>query len=143
MQNYTDANIFFAWKAVLEGAHDADTSAVMIVQSRDDTTGRLIINRTYTATTGGVDNRFSLQDDYFYTPNWQIEQLAIDVALSGHDFTVSLLAADCEPTGHLGYAYIDGFGGQIPGNDVPEPASLALLTLGAGGLLAARRRRKG
>jgi hypothetical protein len=82
--------------------------------------------------------------NYFYTADWQIEQLAIDASLSGHDFTISLLAADCQPTGHLGYAYIDGFGDQIqpPPTGVPEPASASLLMLGIGGLLASRRRKQ-
>jgi hypothetical protein len=143
VQNYTEANIFFAWKAVLEGAHDPSQSALMIIQLRDDTTGQLIVDRTYNGG-GGVDGRFSTMGNYFYTADWQIEQLAIDASLSGHDFTISLLAADCQPTGHLGYAYIDGFGDQIqpPPTGVPEPASASLLMLGIGGLLASRRRKQ-
>lgn len=139
--NYTDANIFFAWKAVIQGAHDPDESALLVIQLRDDTTGNVIISRTYDGG-GGVDARFQNQFGYFYTPQWQIEQLAIDASLMGHDFTISLLAADCQPTGHLGYAYLDGFGREIP-NDVPEPATAALMMLGAGTLLAARRRKQG
>lgn len=139
--NYTDPNIFFAWKAVIEGAHDPDDSALMVIQLRDDTTGALIINRAYNGG-GGVDGRFATDGTYFYTPQWQIEQLSIDAALMGHDFTISLLAADCQPTGHLGYAYIDGFGRDNPG-ELPEPASAALLMLGAGTLLATRRRKQG
>lgn len=139
--NYTDTSMFFAWKAVLEGAHDGAQSAALIIQLRDDTTGNLIIDRLYDGG-GGVDNRFAQLGAYFYTPDWQIEQLVIDAALLGHDFTISLLAADCEPTGHLGYAYLDGFGAQIP-TDVPEPASAALLLLGASTMLAARRRKQG
>lgn len=142
--NYTDTNIFFAWKAVLEGAHDNEDAAAMIIELRDDTTGTLLISRIYNATAGGVDARFEEQGSYFYTPDWQIEQLAIDASLSGHDFTISLLAADCAQTGHLGYAYIDGFGAENPPpGDVPEPASAALLLLGAGSLAAVRRRKQG
>jgi hypothetical protein len=142
--NYTDPNIFFAWKAVIQGAHDDDDSALMVVQLRDDTTGSVVINRVYNGADGGggVDGRFQVFNGYFYTPQWQIEQLAIDASLLGHDFTISLLAADCQPTGHLGYAYIDGFGRANPSGEVPEPASAALLMLGAGTLVAARRRRK-
>ncbi len=143
--NYTEANFFFAWKAVLEnGGHGADESAVMFITLTDDTTGTLLINRVYNAgaTGGGVDNRFVQDGSFFYTPQWQIEQLAIDLDLMGHDFTISLLAADCNPTAHTGYVYIDGFGERIPDTDVPEPASAGLMMLGAVGFLASRRRRQ-
>jgi hypothetical protein len=143
--NYTEANIFFAWKAVLEnGGHTADQSAELLITLTDDTTGTVLINRVYNADTsgGGVDGRFSVTGGLYYTPAWQIEQLAIDSSLSGHDFTLSILAADCAPAGHVGYAYIDGFGAVIPPVNVPEPASAALMLLGAGAMLRSRRRKQ-
>ena len=77
---------------------------------------------------------------FYYTAQWQIEQLTIDSSLSGHDFQLLVLAADCEPTGHRGYAYLDGFGAAPPTNDVPEPASLALVGLALAGAAVGRRR---
>jgi hypothetical protein len=139
--NYTDSSIYFAWKAVLEnGGHERIESAIMQLTLTDNTTGELLISRSYNAgyDGGGVDNRFTSQDNLFYTPNWQIEQLAIDGTRSGHDFTLSLLAADCEPTGHTGYAYLDGFGAAPP---VPEPETYAMLLAGLG-LLGFMKRRK-
>jgi hypothetical protein len=139
---YTDPNIFFAWKAVLEnGGHSEDQSAEMVITLTDDTTGALLISRIFNAGAGGggVDARFAEISGIFYTPNWQIEQLAIDASLGGHDFTLSLLAADCDPAGHFGYAYIDGFG-IAPPNEVPAPGALALLMLGGGCMWAVRRR---
>jgi hypothetical protein len=145
MTHYTDENIFFAWKAVLEnGDHAADESSELFITLTDDTTGTLLISRVYNAGAGGggVDSRFLTSGSLFYTPNWQIEQLGIDSSLSGHDFTLSLLAADCYFGGHTGYAYIDGFGAVIPPANVPEPASAALMLLGAGAMLKSRRRRQ-
>jgi len=115
---------FFAWKAVLEnGGHTEEVSAEMIITLTDNTTNTLLISRGYDAgvSGGGVDTRFSEMNGIFYTPDWQIEQLSIDSALAGHDFALSLLAADCDPTGHFEYVYIDGFGEVSPPSDVPEP----------------------
>jgi len=143
--NYSDANIFFAWKAVLEnGGHSQNQSALMMITLHDDTTNLDVISRIYNAGAGGggVDTRFSTLSGFFYTSDWQVEQLPIDAALSGHTFTLSVLAADCEPTGHTGYVYLDGFGAITPPvNDVPEPASLALVGVGLAGLVTTRRRR--
>jgi hypothetical protein len=144
MTNYTDENIFFAWKAVLEnGDHEADASAELLITLTDDTTGTLLISRVYNAGAGGggVDSRFTTSGTLFYTPDWQIEQLGIDSSLAGHDFTLSLLAADCYFGAHTGYAYIDVFGAVIPPVNVPEPASAALMLLGAATLLKSRRRK--
>jgi hypothetical protein len=140
--NYTESTIFFAWKAVLEnGGHAESESAVMKLTLTDDTTGQLLVSRSYNAgfSGSGVDSRFSSENGLFYTPQWQVEELAIDQSRSGHSFTLSLLAADCEPTGHTGYAYLDGFGSVA--QPVPEPGMYGML-LGGMGLLGVVARRK-
>jgi hypothetical protein len=143
--NYTDSSIFFAWKAVLEnGNHEDNESAIFQLVLRDITTGINIITRSYNAGAGGggIDPNFTELNGLFYTPSWQIEALNIDAALSGHDFELTVLAADCVFTGHTGYAYIDGFGAKNPGSDpVPEPATFGLMGLGLLGLGFARRRK--
>lgn len=140
--NYTDPDIFFAWKSVLLGAHNAISAATMKIVLHDDTDNIDLITREYNAAAGGggVDARFSTDGSNFYTADWQIEQLTIGAA-AGHDFTLSVLASDCQPTGHWGYVYLDGFGAVTPPSGVPEPETLALMGLGLLGLGATRRRK--
>jgi len=117
IQNYNCLNIYFAWLAVLEnGGHDADNSSVMIIELKDETTGDILLSHNYDAGAGsnGIDTRFKAQKSLFYTPSWQIEHLAIDSSRTGHDFTLTVLVADCKPSGHKGYVYIDSFGGIAP-----------------------------
>lgn len=140
--NYTDSQIVFAWKAVLEnGGHVEDESALIKLTLTDDTTGQLLVSRTYNAgyTGSGVDARFSSEGDLFYTPQWQVESLSIDSSLSGHSFTLSLLAADCNPTAHTGYAYLDGFGAALP---VPEPETYGMMLAGLALVGVVARRKK-
>jgi hypothetical protein len=138
VKNYQDKNIFFAWAATLEAAHGTNDGAVFKLLLRNDTKGIDLISRTYTAATsgGGVDSRFSFSSTgHYYTTTWQTEQLDVSNYV-GDDFTLILLAADCEPTGHEGVVYLDGFGNVAPPpvdpTVVPEPATNALM---AGGLL--------
>lgn len=146
VNNYTDANIFFAWKSVLEGAHGVNDAATMLITLTDLTTGMELIRRQYNAASngGGVDPRFTLSNSgFFYTADWQIEQLAIGSALSGHDFVLSVLGSDCQPTAHTGYVYLDGFGAITPPTGaVPEPATWAMMLIGFGMMGAAIRYRR-
>ena len=139
--NYTDPNIYFAWMAVLEGAHTAENAAGMKIELIDQTTHETIISRVYSAVPGNVDARFSSSNRYYYTPVWQIEQLAIDALRQGHDFVLTVLATDCDPTAHAGYVYLDGFGAAPP-VDVPEPTGLALVSLALLAAGTARRRKR-
>lgn len=142
VSNYTSSDIFFTWKAVLEnGGHQDNESAALFITLRDDTTGVELVNRFYNAGDGGggVDTRFDSFGNYYYTPLWQVEQLTIDSTLSGHDFTLSVAAADCYFSGHAGYAYVDGFGGVSP---IPEPTTYGMMVAGLGLLGFMARRRK-
>lgn len=148
VNNYTDPSIFFAWKAVLLGAHGTLDAATLIIKLTDLTTNTTLITRQYNAADdgSGVDPRFSYLNNNYYTAAWQIEQLNIDASLAGHNFLLSVLASDCQPTGHWGYVYLDGFGNVAPPpTGVPEPGTLSLVSLGllaTAGAAARRRRQK-
>jgi hypothetical protein len=144
VNNYTSTDIFFAWAAVLEGAHGPEDAATVKITLRDLTAGVDLVSRQYNAadTGSGVDTRFKYEasTNMFWTP-WQVEQLSLPNSAIGHDLLLSILAADCSPTGHEGFLFLDGFGNVLPPPVVPEPASILLLGMGLLGAARARRRK--
>lgn len=132
VNNYSDPNIFFAYKAVLNGAHGASDAASLEVRLIDATSNSVIYTESVNAAAGGggVDPQFTYDStsNTYYNANWQVVQAP--VATPGHDYLLQVLVADCEQTGHFGYVYLDGFGNSNPISTVPLPASLPMFGLG-------------
>lgn len=148
VSNYGATTLNFSWAAVLEPSHSSTDAPLFRVSVTDLTTSAQVYNTTFAAYPGAPTQNLFQADasGYVYAP-WQ--SVSVNTVI-GHGYKIELLAADCEPTGHLGYAYLDGFGsvtggggdnGTIGGGGtVPLPGTLALMGLG---FAALRLRRKG
>ncbi len=141
VNNYTDNKIYFAWAATLESEHALADAATFNLVVHDNTSGLNILSRSYTASSDAPTNSIFARstDGYFYTKNWQVEDITIDPTLQGHSFSLGLMAADCEWGGHQGQVYLDAFGATAP---VPEPETYALMLLGVTGLLVTKLRKR-
>lgn len=83
--------------------------------------------------------------------DWKPADVVVPNADLGDTIEVYLLASDCEPTGHSGYAYLDGFGSRVvpPGGGhvaaVPTLSEAGFMALGlllAGAAATSLRRRR-
>ena len=130
--NYTGNKIYYAWNAVLEPSHGATDSPSFVIKLTDLTTGTVVENIAYSAYTAQNTTLFHAAG-FYVTADWKVED--IDV-ISGHDYKLLVLAADCAHGGHTGYVYVDGFGNVIPTNNGDVTFSAATdLTKGASFLI--------
>ncbi len=116
--NYTATSINFAWSAVLlAGGHPPGDSSGFTILVKDNTTSTVLSTTSYNAATAGVYNAISNPTGLFKQvgsilySDWQTISLTV---ASGHSYTVTLLAADCDAGGHWGYVYLDAFGQVAP-----------------------------
>jgi hypothetical protein len=102
--NYGSSSINFAWSAVLEnGGHSANQQAHFYIQVVDLTTNTVAYTVSYNASSPNIAQS---SGGALYS-GWQAETVSVT---QGHDYKVTLLAADCALGGHYGYVYLDGFG---------------------------------
>lgn len=154
VSNYDGNSINFAWAAVLESSHGNTDSDIFGLKVVDKSTNTVLYNATYSSSNSpscvnnpNADVCFNNTSGWYWN-TWKEVSLSVT---QGHDFEVSLLAADCPYGGHAGYVYLDGFGtvqggggdngSGGGGNNVPEPGSLVLVGLGLMGVLGVRRRK--
>ena len=120
--NYGSSTINFAWSAVLQGSGhpvaDTDNFTLKIVDNTNNSTVSLI---SYNAAAGGsvFTSASTARGTVFYS-GWQAESVNVT---AGHDYTISLLAADCDAGGHFGYVYLDGFGLVAPAPGPVTPST--------------------
>jgi hypothetical protein len=81
--------------------------------------------------------------DFLLTPNLNSGQKTIGFAATGNIITVGATTGQSTPTGMTWDFFIDNihFNEQLPGSQVPEPATLTLTALGLAGAAIRRRRR--
>jgi hypothetical protein len=140
VNNYTDANIYFAWAAVLQESHGPTDSSNFTLTLRNDTTSTVLYNIAYNSASAASASLFTRSSSGWYYTDWQVQSLDVS-KFSGDTFTLSLLASDCPYGGHAGYVYLDGFGAVLPPpTDIPEPATYMMLAGGLGTLALFRRR---
>lgn len=108
--NYGGTSINFAWSAVLQyashAAKDTDAFTLKVVDNTTNSTVKLVTYNAVSAASIFTSASTSSKGAVYYS-GWQAESIAVT---TGHSFTVSLLAADCDAGGHFGYVYLSSFG---------------------------------
>ena len=111
VSHYGSSTINFAWSVVLqEPGHTVNSQPHFYIKIVDVTGGGSteVYSQSYNASSSGI---FSTTPNGEKYSGWRAETANVTL---GHDYQVTLLAADCSLGGHWGYAYLDGFGFVVP-----------------------------
>ena len=158
VSNYTDANLYFGFAAVLEDpGHPQVQEPKFSFSIFDVTKGQVLYNVAFNSddmAAQGVAYHAGTSD-WLYT-DWNVIHVNTS-ALRGDTFTITASAYDCALGGHGGYAYIDSFQPTLPDPNpgvsftllqadnliqaVPEPTSIVMWSLGGLALLWGGKRR--
>lgn len=111
--NYDGTAIYLAWLAVLEGSHGPTDSDHFVIKVHDDTANTDVATISYSSAT--TASFFTLVNGV-YVSGWRADGVSVT---QGNDYTVSVLAADCDAGGHWGYVYLDAFGPTAPAGLTP------------------------
>ena len=117
VDNYYCSDIYFAWLAYLEvGNHPQNESSLIIIELKDISNNETLLSRRFDSALNST-NDYKLttyRDNTIYTPDWQVERVSINQSYHGHNFTLTVLAANCREQFHSSYVYIDSFGSVEP-----------------------------
>ena len=115
-------HVRFDYAVVLEDpGHSADAQPFFFIRVRDVTAGTTLFEDFSFAGQTGTQFQPLANTSYRYL-NWKGADVVVPDASVGHSIEVYLLASDCSPSAHLGYAYLDGFGSQVVTPPAPPPA---------------------
>ena len=145
-------HVRFSYAVVLEDPnHSADGQPFFFIRVRNVTKNTTLYEDFSFAGQTGTQFANLGATNYKYL-DWKNADVVVPDADLGDSIEVYLLASDCEPTGHTGYAYLDGFGSAVvtpgaggPTVGVPTLGEWALLSLSAllalsAGFVARRQR---
>ncbi|CAF1113496.1 unnamed protein product [Adineta ricciae] len=117
VDNYYCSDIYFAWLAYLEvGDHPQNESSVIIIELKDISNNETLLSRRFDSAVNSTSDYklIAYRDNTIYTPVWQVERVSINQSYQGHNFTLTVLAANCREQFHSSYVYIDSFGSVKP-----------------------------
>jgi hypothetical protein len=133
-------HVRFSYAAVLlDSGHGNNQRPFFFVRLRNITKGTTLYEDFTFENQVGKNFQTGTQG-YRYTPFINVDIVVPDADL-GDTLEIQALASDCQPTGHAGYVYLDGFGSAIvppgpgPGpqplgpTDIPTLSEWALIVL--------------
>lgn len=132
-------HVRFSYAVVLQDpGHSAAGQPFFYLRVRNVTKNTVLFQDfSFAGQTGTQFKVIPLNTGYKYL-DWQNADVLVSDADLGDSIEVYLLASDCQPTAHSGYAYLDGFGSAVvpPGPGAVVAPVVEVPTLAEGSLVA-------